>query len=85
MIKSSNNIKNKNTCNIENKINKLIYIKLSKINEKAIVLDSKLPIHVIKGNNIWSNKRNTILALSKTINPNLKLPFICNDHGINEK
>jgi hypothetical protein len=30
-------------------------------------LDSKLPIHVIKGNNNWINNRNTIFALSKWI------------------
>jgi hypothetical protein len=32
-------------------------------------LDSKLPIHVIKGNNNWINNRNTILALSMAIHP----------------
>jgi hypothetical protein len=51
MIRNSNNIKNNNTFDKENKINKLIYIKLSNIKEKVIVLDSKLPIHVIIGNN----------------------------------
>jgi hypothetical protein len=51
MIRNSNNIKNNNTFEKENKINKLIYIKLSNIKEKVIVFDSKLPIHVIKGNN----------------------------------
>lgn len=64
MIRNSNNIKNNNTFEKENKINKLIYIKLSNIKEKVIVFDSKLPIHVIKGNNNWINNRNTILALS---------------------
>jgi len=69
MIRNSNNIKNNNTFDKENKINKLIYIKLSNIKEKVIVLDSKLPIHVIIGNNNWTNNRNTILALSIARNP----------------
>ena len=69
MIRNSNNIKNNNTFDKENKINKLIYIKLSNIKEKVIVLDSKLPIHVIIGNNNWTNNRNTILALSMARNP----------------
>lgn len=51
MIRNSNNIKNNNTFDTENNINKLIIIKLSNIKEKVIVFDSKLPIHVIKGNN----------------------------------
>ena len=51
MINNSNNIKNNNIFEKENKINKLIYIELSNIKEKVIVLDSNLPIHVIKGNN----------------------------------
>lgn len=51
MIRNSNNIKNNNIFDIENKINKIIYIKLSNIKEKDTVLDSKLPIHVINGNN----------------------------------
>ncbi len=69
MIRNSNNNINNNTFDKENKINKLIYIKLSNIKEKVIVLDSKLPIHVIKGNNNWINNRNTILALSMAIHP----------------
>ena len=44
---NSNNIKNNNTFDKENNKNRLIYIKLSNIKEKVIVLDSKLPIHVI--------------------------------------
>ena len=44
-----------------------MYIKLSNIKEKETVLDSKLPIHVIKGNNNWINNRNTILALSMAL------------------
>ena len=51
IIKNSNSIKDNNILDDRNKINKLQMIELSKIKEKVIVLDSKLPIHAIKGNN----------------------------------
>lgn len=51
MINNSNSIKNNNIFDIENNKNKIIYIKLSNIKEKDTVLDSKIPIHAINGNN----------------------------------
>jgi len=69
MTINSNKIKNNNIFDIQNNINKIIYIKLSNIKENEIVLDSKLPIHEIKGNNNWINKRNIILELSTLIAP----------------
>ena len=57
-------IKNNNILDDRNKIDKLQMIELSEIKEKVIVLDSKLPIHAIKGNNNWIDDRNTILTLS---------------------
>lgn len=50
MTINSNRIKNNNIFEIQNNKNKIIYIKLSNIKEKEIVLDSKLPIQEIKGN-----------------------------------
>lgn len=64
IIENSNSIKDNNILDDRNKINKIIYNKLSKIKEKVIVLDSKLAIHVIEGNDDWINDRNTILTLS---------------------
>ncbi len=64
IIKNSNNIKNNNILDDRNNINIIHNIKLSNIKEKVVVLDSKLPIHAIKGNNNWINNRNIILILS---------------------
>lgn len=48
---NSNKMKNNKILDKENNKNRLMQIKLSKIKEKVIVLDSKQPIHPIIGNN----------------------------------
>ena len=50
------------------------------IHVNLIVLDSKLPSHIILGNNNWINNRNTILPLSIMIPADKKLTSIV--HGI---
>jgi len=85
MIKNSNNKKNNNIFDRENKINRFIYIKLSNIKEKIKVFDSNVANHEIKGNNNCINNRNTMLPLSKCRYPRKEIQFKFNDQGIREK
>lgn len=86
MIINSNKIKKNKTLDIKNSKNNNKQIRQLKIKEKEMDLDSKLPIHEIKGNNNDIKIKNTILELSIAIPSaaRAQLSFKFKDHGIND-